>query len=93
MGLYDIGALKLRPFTVGLLILVPFSSMANMCICTKGLTERGPHVERTQVKRIHLIRPLVKRPQVYHRGPFNNYIERFSAFFDHLPTPRRQFIY
>ena len=27
------------------------------------------------------------------RGPFNNYVDRFYAFFDHLPTPRRQFIY
>ena len=27
------------------------------------------------------------------KGPFNNYVDGFYAFFDQLPTPRRQFIY
>ena len=33
-------------------------------------------------------------PIVAHRGKgsFNDYVDRFYAFFDHLPTPCRQFI-
>ena len=32
-----------------------------------------------------------RRIQVHHpRGAFNNYVDRFLAIFDHLPTPRRQ---
>ena len=27
------------------------------------------------------------------QGPFNNYVDSCYVFFDHLPTPRRQFIY
>ena len=29
----------------------------------------------------------------YFMGAFNNYVDRFVAFFDHSTTPRRQFIY